>query len=99
MMNTCSAIVNDRPGREQLAEVVLAGQADADAAAGEHHVEAEDREHADRPSSSPRRGRMESLSRDRRDGYGRPLAEAGADEAALREAEQAVDELDSSRCR
>ena len=92
MMNTCSAIVNDRPGREQLAEVVLTGEADADAAAREHHVEAEDREHADEPELLAEARQDVVALRQRRD-VRATLAESGADEPALREPEDALHEL------
>ena len=45
-MKTCSAMTNARPDAEQLAEVVLPGEADAEAAGDEQHVEGEDREDA-----------------------------------------------------
>ena len=92
MMNTCSAIVNDRPVAEQLAEVVLAGQADADAAAREDHVKAEDREDADESELLAEARQDVVALREGRDV--RPaLAEAGADDPALREPEDALDEL------
>ena len=39
--------MKERPDGEELAEVVLAGEADAEAAGDEEQVEAEDREEAD----------------------------------------------------
>ena len=72
MMNTCSAIVKERPVAEQLAEVVLAGESDADAAAREDHVQAEDREDADEAEllAEARRGCSRSATAGVR--YGRP---------------------------
>ncbi|MBG9885632.1 hypothetical protein ABE10_03330, partial [Bacillus toyonensis] len=80
------------PGREKLAEVVLSCQSDAQAAAHEHHVEAEDREEADETQLLAEAG-DDVVALGQRGQLRAPLAEAGADEPAVREAEDALDQL------
>ena len=91
-MNTCSPSVNESADGEQLAEVVLAGDTDPQAATDEHHVQAEDREQADEADLLAEAGDDEVAFGDRRD-LRAALAEAGAEQAAVREAEDALHEL------
>ena len=77
---------------EQLAEVVLAGEADAEAAGHEQQVEREDREDAGEPELFAE-ARDDVVALGTGVMSGRPWPEPGADEPAVGETEQALHEL------
>ena len=91
-MKHCRATVNERPDGEQLAEVVLSREADAQAARDEQEVQREDGEEAGETELlADARDDVVAL-RDRGD-PGLALAEPGADQAAVRQPEEALHEL------
>src|SRR5690606_2922609 len=83
-----------QPRGEELSEVVLAGDADPDAAADEDHVEAQDREQTDEAELFAEAGDDVVALGERRDRRA-ALPESGADQAAVGEAEDALDELEA----
>ena len=89
------ALQGDHKGEtdaEQLAEVVIAGEADAEAAGDEEQVQREDRENPGQAEFLAEAGDDVVTLRDRSD-LRTALSEAGADEPALGEAEEALDQL------
>src|SRR5690606_15837872 len=83
---------------EKLAEIILAGDPDAHAAADEHHVQAEDREQADEAELLAEAGDDVVTLGERRD-VGAALAETRAKQATVREPVDALDELVSGALR
>ena len=83
------------PDREQLAEVVGARVADAEAAGDEQQVQAEDREDADEPELLAERRDDEVAVRSGRE-IRPPLAEPRPEQPAVREAEHPVDDLEAA---
>src|SRR5690606_23063046 len=78
--------------REQLAEVVLAGQTDAQAAADEHHVQAQDREQPDQAELLTQ-ARNDVVALRQGGQVWTTLTETRADEATVSEAEDALHQL------
>ena len=84
-----------QPGREELAEVILASESDADASADEEHVQTQDRENTDEPELFAE-ARDDAVALRQRRQLVMALAEPRADQPALRESEDALDELEAS---